>query len=730
MARNLADLIPAIFVGKGGAPLTQDQIKARQAVAQSLLKNATDSSPTAGGWASVIGKGVQGFAAGYQNRSADRGAQAASKADSDLSAALLGSYGGANTAIPSPAASGQIAATSPAVNSNSTLPPSFLAVLDQTEGGGGYDTLFGNAQKGQFAGTDVSKMPISDVLAFTDPNGPYAQSVKSQIGRVATPVGRHQIVGTTLRNAVGALGLDPNTPFSPETQDNVALYLAKQRIASSNTPEGKLAALRNEWEGFRKVPDSQLLQVVSDIENYQPTQVASADPQTASDAIAAVSPPSGYVDPQVTTAYQAPMPVTSAPIAPIGQAQTVSDPTIAPAQDISPVAQALIAPMKGDRLGATTSQNFSDRFGASAAEQAAPEIYSQPQDFPAAQQIPVQPTPQQAPVAAVPSLPAIQPPPALPPAVIQALSSPYASESTKRVAYSLLQQNQQQQQDYRQAIAEANDPLKKIQLQQAQLNLQKAQNEANNPFANVPDSVRALQIRAQEAGLVPGTPQYTNFMLNGGDRGITINNEGAVPAGMRAVRDDQGRILQYEPIPGSPAANDAVAAATKAKNSQDLKDVAANTVVSSIGKALDAFEAPGLPATGTIGNMMAPISESNSAALRRQLATVKSNITMDSLQAARAASPTGAALGAVSDKEGELLANKIGSLDPSSPTFDRDILDVQKTYLQTVYGQDAGSKLFDQSVTLRNARKAIAKGAPRDAVIKRLQDAGIDPEGL
>lgn len=462
MARNLADLIPAVFTGPNGQPLTEDQIRSRQLIARSLLQNATDTSPTAGGWASVLSKGVQGFAAGYQNRSADRGAQAASKADSDLSAALLGSYAGTDTSIPTPSASGEIAATSPAVTSNSTLPPSFLAVLDKTEGGGGYDTLFGNAQKGQFAGTDVSKMPISDVLAFTDPSGPYAQSVKSQIGRVATPVGRHQIVGTTLRNAVGALGLDPNTPFSPETQDKVALYLAKQRIASSDTPQGKIAALRNEWEGLRRVPDNQLLQVVSDIENYQPTQVASAAPQTATDAIAAVSPPSGYVDPQVTTAYQAPIPVTSAPIAPVGQAQTVSDPTVAPAQDISPVAQALVAPMKGDRLGATTSQNFSDRFGSSAPEQAAPEIYSQPGDFAAPQQ-----AAPAAPVAPIslpqPQLPTVQP---LNPAVIKALSSPYASPQTKAVAESLLKQNMAQ----RQAVEE-----QRLKIQQQQQALQQRQ---------------------------------------------------------------------------------------------------------------------------------------------------------------------------------------------------------------------------------------------------------------
>src|SRR5690606_15697077 len=102
---------------------------------------------------------------------------------------------------------------------NSSLPSSFLAALDKTEGGGSYDTLYGHAQKkGPFAGVAVSQMPISEVLAFASPSGKYAQSVKSQIGRVATPMGRHQIVGTTLRNAVNEMGLDPSTPFNSQTQ--------------------------------------------------------------------------------------------------------------------------------------------------------------------------------------------------------------------------------------------------------------------------------------------------------------------------------------------------------------------------------------------------------------------------------------------------------------------------------------------------------------------------------
>ncbi|MCZ4089326.1 hypothetical protein [Sinorhizobium psoraleae] len=235
------------------------------------------------------------IAGAFRRGRLDKADREISTVNKDLVSNLLSGGSAApasSSSIPMTSAAGEVAATSPASNSaaaSGVLPASFLGAVDTTEGAGGYDTLYGHAQRGKFAGTDVSAMPIRDVLAFTDPSGPYAQSVKSQIGRVATPVGRHQIVGTTLRNAVAELGLDPNATFDAATQDRIALHLAKNRVASADTMPGKIAALRSEWHGFRGVPDAQMAQIVADIEGA-PVEVASTSPQTATDAIEAVAP--------------------------------------------------------------------------------------------------------------------------------------------------------------------------------------------------------------------------------------------------------------------------------------------------------------------------------------------------------------------------------------------------------------------------------------------------------
>lgn len=87
------------------------------------------------------------------------------------------------------------------------------------------------------------------------------------------------------------------------------------------------------------------------------------------------------------------------------------------------------------------------------------------------------------------------------PSLISALSSPYADPQTRQVAMALLQQEMQR-----------GDPLYQAQVQKAAA---EARAKAD-PNANLPDSVRALKIRAAEAGLVPGTPEYRRFMAAGG----------------------------------------------------------------------------------------------------------------------------------------------------------------------------------------------------------------------
>lgn len=118
--------------------------------------------------------------------------------------------------------------------------PRIRAGIFAGESGGDYNALFGyqNRPNGRFSNVNLTSMPISEVLAFTDPSGPYAQYVKGQVGRVATPVGAYQVVGSTLREAVNALGIDPSTPFTPATQDRIGQWILENQGTGA-------------WEGYQ-----------------------------------------------------------------------------------------------------------------------------------------------------------------------------------------------------------------------------------------------------------------------------------------------------------------------------------------------------------------------------------------------------------------------------------------------------------------------------------------------
>jgi hypothetical protein len=95
------------------------------------------------------------------------------------------------------------------------------------ESGGDYNALFGYANRPgkQFAGVNLTDMTVDQALQFAAPSGPYGQSVKNQIGRVATPMGAYQIVGTTLRAAKEGLGLTGNERMTPELQDQLGMWI-------------------------------------------------------------------------------------------------------------------------------------------------------------------------------------------------------------------------------------------------------------------------------------------------------------------------------------------------------------------------------------------------------------------------------------------------------------------------------------------------------------------------
>lgn len=123
--------------------------------------------------------------------------------------------------------------------------PKVQAGIFRGESHGDYDALFNfqNRKGGKFANTKLTNMTVDEAIAFSDPNGPYAQYVKGEVGRVATPMGAYQLVGRTLRGLKNELGLTGKERMTADLQDRLGKHLWK-------------TAGTGQWEGYN--PDSSM----------------------------------------------------------------------------------------------------------------------------------------------------------------------------------------------------------------------------------------------------------------------------------------------------------------------------------------------------------------------------------------------------------------------------------------------------------------------------------------
>ena len=109
-----------------------------------------------------------------------------------------------------------------------------------TESSGDYNALYNyaNREGSPFAGFKLTGMTVDEALEFANPSGPYAQYVKGQVGRVATPMGAYQVVGSTIADAKKGLGLTGSEMMTEDLQDKIGKWIYKTQGPSA-------------WEGLK-----------------------------------------------------------------------------------------------------------------------------------------------------------------------------------------------------------------------------------------------------------------------------------------------------------------------------------------------------------------------------------------------------------------------------------------------------------------------------------------------
>jgi hypothetical protein len=145
------------------------------------------------------------------------------------------------------------------------------------------------------------------------------------------------------------------------------------------------------------------------------------------------------------------------------------------------------------------------------------------------------------------------------------------------------------------------------------------------------------------------------------------------PPGYRAIPGG------LEPIPGGPAAIKQEEEAARKKAGIETQKVRAQNVISTVDEAK---EMVGYTTAGFLGNMLSKVGGSSAADLEGKVKTIQANLGFDRLTQMRAESPTGGALGQVSNIELELLTSAVTSLSQKqSPTQLKENLDKVKTHL-------------------------------------------------
>ena len=176
---------------------------------------------------------------------------------------------------------------------------------------------------------------------------------------------------------------------------------------------------------------------------------------------------------------------------------------------------------------------------------------------------------------------------------------------------------------------------------------------------------------------LPGYKAQPGVVVNTGDMGADI---GTIPQGYAAIPDANSPAgYRMERIPGGPEDN----AETKALAAEGVSRAAA-VVIEDIGRLRNLVsDAPFYnPATGFGAESVSKIGGTNAANAKALIDPIIANVGFDRLQQMREASPTGGALGAISDTEMRLLSAVLGSL---AQTQDKKQLMENLDRLEVIY---------------------------------------------
>lgn len=217
--------------------------------------------------------------------------------------------------------------------------------------------------------------------------------------------------------------------------------------------------------------------------------------------------------------------------------------------------------------------------------------------------------------------------------------------------------------------------------------IRKEDYKRNNAAA--PELIRSMQ----EAGIDPRSPEGQRRILQGtGPQAVTNVNTGqqgpqfgTIPSGFQLMQGEDGS-YRMAPIPGGPADIEAQQTEQAGETKVATERRYGNVVTEDIDRALGLLREN--PNAAGWGGLLASVPGTDAKRMGGFLDTVQAATGFDRLQAMRDSSPTGGALGAVSEREMDFLKASLGNLENTqdAETLGYNLARIKNIYLDTVHG--------------------------------------------
>ena len=148
---------------------------------------------------------------------------------------------------------------------------------------------------------------------------------------------------------------------------------------------------------------------------------------------------------------------------------------------------------------------------------------------------------------------------------------------------------------------------------------------------------------------------------------------------------------EMEVVPGSQLARQIEQDDETAQRAQEMAGRSGRTVVQDLGRAIEMVDGS-MFASGAPARLIPNFINRPAQRLQSMVDSIESNISVNSLNEMRASSPTGGALGNVSDKQSALLAGLLGNMDITQAPEDlrENMKRVQNIFMDIIHGPGQG----------------------------------------